>query len=77
MKKEALKSIVQTDCTHFSLQDQTLLLELLRNFEECFEGTLSDWNKLPLSLELKEGAKQYHGKAYPVPQSRKETTIKN
>jgi hypothetical protein len=29
-----------------------------------------------MSLELKEGAKPYHGKAYPVPQSRKETTIK-
>jgi hypothetical protein len=30
----------------------------------------------PVSLELKEGAKPYHGEAYPVPQSHKETTIK-
>jgi hypothetical protein len=29
-----------------------------------------------VSLELKEGAKPYHGKAYPVPQLHKETTIK-
>ena len=53
-----------------------MLLELLTEFEELFDGTLGDWNTEPMSLELKEGTKPYHGKAYPVPQSRKETTIK-
>jgi hypothetical protein len=43
---------------------------------ELFDGTLGDWNTEPVSFELKEGAKPYHGKAYPVPKSRKETTIK-
>ncbi len=59
-----------------SLQDQNSLLELLTEFEELFDGTLGDWNTEPVSFELKEGMKPYHGKAYPVPKSCKETTIK-
>ncbi|KAL3781033.1 hypothetical protein HJC23_007929 [Cyclotella cryptica] len=61
--KADLQAIVSTNCTHLSLQDQNSLLELLTEFEELFDGTL-------------EGAKPYHGKAYRVPKSRKETTIK-
>ena len=49
---------------------------MLTDFEELFDGTLGDWNTEPVSFELKEGAKPYHGKAYLVPQSHKETTIK-
>ena len=75
-KKADLQSIVSTNCTHLSLQDQNSLLELLTEFEELFDGTLGDWNTETVSFELKEGAKPYHGKAYPVPKSRKETTIK-
>ncbi len=72
-EKADLQSIVSTNCTHLSLQDQNLLLELLTEFGELFDGTLDDWNTENMSLELKEGAKQYHGKAYPVLQSCKET----
>ena len=75
-EKADLQSIVSTNCTHLSLQDQNLLLELLTEFEELFDGTLGDWNTEPMSFELKEGAKPYHGKAYPVQKSCKETTIK-
>eukprot|EP00804_Cyclotella_cryptica_P022722 CCRYP_012507-RA/>CCRYP_012507-RA protein AED:0.37 eAED:0.36 QI:0/-1/0/1/-1/1/1/0/142 len=75
-KKADLQSTVSTDCSHLSLQDQNSLLELLPEFEELFDGTLGDWNAEPVSLELKEGAKPYSGRAYPVPKSRKETTIK-
>eukprot|EP00804_Cyclotella_cryptica_P026366 CCRYP_007685-RA/>CCRYP_007685-RA protein AED:0.46 eAED:0.46 QI:0/-1/0/1/-1/1/1/0/85 len=62
-KKADLQSIVSTSCTHLSLQDQNSLLELLTEFEELFDGTLGDWNTEPMSLELKEGTKPYHGKA--------------
>eukprot|EP00804_Cyclotella_cryptica_P004308 CCRYP_013506-RA/>CCRYP_013506-RA protein AED:0.46 eAED:0.46 QI:0/-1/0/1/-1/1/1/0/116 len=75
-KKADLQSIVCTNCTHLWLQDQNSLLELLTEFEELFDGTLGDWNTEPVSFELKEGAKPYHGRTYPVPKSRKETTIK-
>jgi hypothetical protein len=44
-----------------------LLLALLLKFEELFDGMLGDWKLLPVSLELKEGAKPYHGRPYPIP----------
>eukprot|EP00804_Cyclotella_cryptica_P003059 CCRYP_006046-RA/>CCRYP_006046-RA protein AED:0.39 eAED:0.39 QI:0/-1/0/1/-1/1/1/0/109 len=75
-KKENLQSIVNTNCTHLSLQDQNLLLELLTEFGDLFDGTLGDWNTEPVSFELKEDVKPYHGRAYPLPKSCKETTIK-
>ena len=61
---------------HLSLHDKNKLLELLKEFEELFDGTLGDWRTEPVSFELKEGAKPYHGRPYPVPKIRKETTIK-
>eukprot|EP00804_Cyclotella_cryptica_P002415 CCRYP_004106-RA/>CCRYP_004106-RA protein AED:0.24 eAED:0.24 QI:0/-1/0/1/-1/1/1/0/137 len=75
-KKADLQSIVSTHCTHLSLKDQNSLLELHTEFEELFDGTLGYWNTEPVSFELKEGAKPYHGRAYPVTKSLKETTIK-
>ena len=75
-EKADLQSVVSTNCTHLSLQDQNKLLELLTEFEELFDGTLGDWNTEPVSFELKEGTKPYHGRPFPVPKSRKETTMK-
>ena len=54
-EKADLQSVVSTNCTHLSLQDQNKLLELLTEFEELFDGTLGDWNTKPVSFELKEG----------------------
>ena len=45
--KADLQSVVSTNCTHISLQDQNKLLELLVEFEELFVGTLGDWNTEP------------------------------
>jgi hypothetical protein len=75
-EKADLQSVVSTNCTHLSLQDQNKLLELLIDFEELFDGTLGDWNTKPVSFELKEDTKPYHGRPFPVPKSCKETTIK-
>ena len=75
-EKADLQSVVSTNCTHLSPQDQSKLLELLTEFEELFDGTLGDWNTEPVSFELKEGTKPYHGRPFPVPKSRKATTIK-
>eukprot|EP00804_Cyclotella_cryptica_P017652 CCRYP_006766-RA/>CCRYP_006766-RA protein AED:0.67 eAED:0.49 QI:0/0/0/1/0/0/2/0/211 len=75
-EKADLQSVVDTNCPHLSLQDQNKLLELLRKYEDLFDGTLGDWNTEPVSFELKEGAKPYHGRAYPVPHSLKETLMK-
>ena len=41
-EKADLQSVVSTNCTHLSLQDQNKLLELLPEFEELFDVTLDD-----------------------------------
>eukprot|EP00804_Cyclotella_cryptica_P023626 CCRYP_011956-RA/>CCRYP_011956-RA protein AED:0.24 eAED:0.24 QI:0/-1/0/1/-1/1/1/0/99 len=53
-KKADLQSIVSTNCTHLSIQDQNSFLELLTEFEELFDGTLGDWNTKPVSFKLEE-----------------------
>ncbi len=49
---------------------------MLLRYEELFDGTLGDWNRPPISIELKEGAKPYHGRPYPVAQVHKVTLMK-
>jgi hypothetical protein len=49
---------------------------LLLKYEELFDGTLGDWKLLPVSIELKEGAKPYHGRPYPIPKVHKATLMK-
>ena len=43
---------------------------------DLFNGTLGKWDTKPVLFELKEGAKPYHGRAYPVPHAHKETLKK-
>ena len=75
-EKEDLQSFISTNCTHLSLPDQNKLLELLTEYEVLFDGTLGNWNTKPVSFELKEGTKPYHGRPLSVSKSRKETTMK-
>ena len=42
-------------------------MKCLKKFEPLFDGTLGDWKTKPVSFELKEGEKPYHGRAFPVP----------
>jgi hypothetical protein len=53
-----------------------MLLELLTNYEPLFDGTLGAWKTTPVSFELKEGAKPYHGRAFPIPRVHKDTIMK-
>ncbi len=74
--KADLPSIVKINCAHLSTSHHNLLLVLLLKFEELFNGTLGDWKLPPVSFELKEGAKPYHGKPYPIPKIHKATLMK-
>ncbi len=65
-KKADLPAIVRDNFSHLLLSEQEKLLSMLIKYELLFNGTLSDWNLLPVSFELKEGATPYHGRAYPV-----------
>ncbi len=71
-EKADFQSVVDINCPHLSLSDQNKLLDLLTKQEDLCDSTLGDWNTEPVSFELKEGAKPYHGRAYPVPHAHKE-----
>jgi hypothetical protein len=74
--KADLPSIVKNNCAHLSTPHCNLLLALLLKFEELFDGMLGDWKLLPVSFELKECAKPYHGRPYPIPKIHKATLMK-
>jgi hypothetical protein len=74
--KADLPSIVKNNCAHLSTSHRNSLLVLLLKFEELFNGTLGDWKLPPDSFELKEGAKPYHGRPYPIPKIHKATLMK-
>jgi hypothetical protein len=74
--KADLPSTVKNNCEHLSMPHWNLLLALLHKYEELFYGTLGDWKLPPVSFELKEGAKPYHGRPYPIPKINKATLMK-
>ena len=70
-QKANLPEIVKDTCGHLSSIEQGKLLRLLTKYEELFDGTLGDFDTDPVKFDLQLGAKAYHGKSYPVPQSQK------
>jgi hypothetical protein len=75
-EKADLPEIVNTQCQHLDTHQRQELLTLLPEFEDLFNGTLGIWETKPVHLELKEGATPYHGRPYPVPQTHKQTLMK-
>ena len=59
--KADLQSIVNNNCKHLSADQRNKLLQLLIKFESLFDGTLGDWRTKPVSFQLKEGSKPFHG----------------
>jgi hypothetical protein len=74
--KADLQSIVRDNCKHLSAEQQKKLLQLLMRYASLFNGTSGDWKTMPVFFQLKEGAKPYHGQAFPVPQVHREVLIK-
>ncbi len=74
--KADLPSIVKNNCAQMSTPHCNLLLALLLKFKELFDGMLGDWKLLPVFFELKEDAKLYHGRPYPIPKIHKATLMK-
>ncbi len=75
-QKADLQAIVRDNCKHLSTNKQNKLLQLLKNYEPLFDGTLGDWKTKPVSFQLKEGVSPYHGRAFPLPKVHKDTIIK-
>ena len=57
-----LPSVIHEQCQHLILEERNSLLQMLEESDELFDGTLDDWNTLPVSLELKEGVTSFHAK---------------
>jgi hypothetical protein len=49
---------------------------LLLKYKELFDGMLGDWKLPPVSIELKEGAKPYNKRPYPIPKVHTATLMK-
>jgi hypothetical protein len=54
--KADLPALIRDNCSHLTPSYQEKLLSLLLKYETLFDGTLGDWNRPPVSIELKEGA---------------------
>ncbi len=65
-EKADLPAIIRENCSHLKASDREKLLSVLLKFESLFNGTLCDWKPLPVSFELKEGIKPYHGRPYSI-----------
>jgi hypothetical protein len=75
-EKADLPAIIRESCSHLTASNREKLLSVLLKYELLFDGTLGDWKLPPVSFELKEGMKTYHGRPYPIPHKHKAVLIK-
>ena len=57
-------------------EERTQLLRLLEDVEEIFDGTLGDWYKEPVNLEINPYSKPVKYKYYPFTRIKTETFCK-
>ncbi len=75
-EKADLPAIIRENCSHLTASDREKLLSVLLKFKSLFDGTLGDLKLPPVSFELKEGMKPYHGRLYPIPHKQKAVLMK-
>ncbi len=75
-EKADLPAIIRENCSHLTASNREKLLSVLLKFESLFDGTLGDWKLPPVSFELKEGMKPYHGRPYPTLHKHKAVLMK-
>ncbi len=75
-EKADLPAIIRENRPHLTASDREKLLSVLLKFKPLFNGTLGGWKLPPVSFELKEGMKPYHGRPYPIPHKHKATLMK-
>jgi hypothetical protein len=75
-EKADFPAIARENCSHLQASDREKLLSMLLRFELLFNGTLGDWNLMPVSFELKEDMKPHHGRPYPIQHKHKAVLMK-
>ena len=74
-KKINLKSIV-INLNYLNKKHKNSLLELLQKHKNMFDGTLEKYTGSNYTIEIKEYAKPYHVKPFPIPNIHKLTLKK-
>jgi hypothetical protein len=75
-EKADFPAIIRKNCSHLKASGREKLLSVLLRFELLFDGTLGDRKLPPVSFELKEGMKPYHGRPYPILHKHKAVLMK-
>ena len=70
--KVDLEQVVD-NASQLNSEERTMLLSLLEDFQDLFDGTLGNWATGPVDLELKPYSKLFNSRYYPVPRTNKET----
>ena len=65
--------VVIQACRHLTEDEKNQLHALLCIYEHLFDGTLGTWNNEPYNINLKEGAKPYHSRPFPLPKIHEHT----
>jgi len=71
-QKADLKTVCQSQ-TELTVEQKGQLEALLRKHEPLFDGQLGRWQGQEVKLELMEGAKPYHSRAYNIPRCHTDT----
>ncbi len=75
-EKADLPAIIRENCSHITAPSREKLLSVLLKLESLFNGTLGNWKLLPVSFELKDGMKPYHGRHYLILHKHKAVLMK-
>ena len=74
-KKADLEQVVK-DLSHLTEEQKSQMRTILYRYESLFEGRLGLWDTPPVTLELEEGVKPFHARAFPIPQIHEATVRK-
>ncbi len=75
-EKADCPAITRENCSHQKASNREKLLSMLLRFKLLFDGKLGGWKLPPVSFELKEGMKPYHGRPYLIPHKHKDILMK-
>jgi hypothetical protein len=75
-EKADLPAIIRENCSHLTASNRDKLLSVRLKFKPLFDCTLGDWKLTPVSFELNEGMKPYHGRPHPIPHKHKAVLMK-
>jgi hypothetical protein len=67
-RKVEVDTFVQ-ELKHLTMDEKQIMSKTLKKFPTLFGGGLGMLNIKPVSLELIDGAKPYHARPFPLPQS--------